>query len=221
MTVKSLTRNAELVTLLHRFGHGLSYSRIEELETAIAEQQITRDEEDVQKVMEVISQWRNPFETAGDLVSLSSGSIASSALKEDLVKAEEKGKSALVSFVQDRLTSSAVGYLATLPRLKLGTFGEVEKTVNQGGKSSVLRADRNLFARLLVLGQSRQINLRDLLTHELGPVPWVSGNLRWLTGYEKQVRSSEASEGWCRDPSKSNKCFCYCRRFHGTTENST
>ncbi|CAH3151980.1 unnamed protein product, partial [Pocillopora meandrina] len=29
-----------------------------------------RDEEDVQKVMEMISQWRNPFETADDLVSL-------------------------------------------------------------------------------------------------------------------------------------------------------
>ena len=39
MTVKSLTGNAELVTLLNRFGHGLSYSQIEELETAIAEQQ--------------------------------------------------------------------------------------------------------------------------------------------------------------------------------------
>ena len=122
--------------------------------------------------MEVISQWRNPFETADDLVSLSSGSIASSALKEDLLKAEEKGKSALVSFVQDRLTSSAVGFLETLPRLKLGKFGEVKKTVNQGGKSFVLRADRNLFARLLVIGQSRQIDLRDLLTHERGPVPW-------------------------------------------------
>ena len=34
------------------------------------------DEEDVEKVMEVISQWRNPFETADDLVSLSSGSTA-------------------------------------------------------------------------------------------------------------------------------------------------
>ena len=131
-----------------------------------------RDEEDVQKVMEVISQWRNPLETADDLVSLSSGSIASSALKEDLLKAEEKGKSALVSFVQDRLTNSAVGSFETLPRLKLGKFEEVKKTVNQGGKSFVLRADRNLFARLLVIGQSRQIDLRDLLTHELGPVPW-------------------------------------------------
>ena len=40
MTVKSLTGNAELVTLLNRFGHGLSYSQIEEHETAIAEQQL-------------------------------------------------------------------------------------------------------------------------------------------------------------------------------------
>ena len=36
----------------------------------------------------------------------------------------------------------------------------------------MLRADRNLFFRLLVIGQSLQINLRDLPTHELGPVPW-------------------------------------------------
>ena len=140
-----------------------------------------RDEEDVQKVMEVISQRRNPFEMADNLVSLSSGSITSSALKEDLLKAEEKGKSALVSFVQDRLTNSAVGFFETLPRLKLGKFREVKKTVNQGGKSFVLQADRNLFSRLLVIGQSQQIDLRDLLTHEL-TCALVSGNLRWLTG---------------------------------------
>ena len=41
MKVKSLTGNAELVTLLNRFCHGLSYSQIEELETAIAGQQIS------------------------------------------------------------------------------------------------------------------------------------------------------------------------------------
>ena len=36
----------------------------------------------------------------------------------------------------------------------------------------MLQADRNLFARLLVIGQSQQNCLRDLLTHELGPMPW-------------------------------------------------
>lgn len=36
----------------------------------------------------------------------------------------------------------------------------------------MLRADRNLFTGLLVIGQSQQIDLRDLLTHELRPMPW-------------------------------------------------
>ena len=44
----------------------------------------------------------------------------------------------------------------------------MKKTVNVGGKSVVLRADRNLFTRLVVIGQSQQ---RDL-THELGPISW-------------------------------------------------
>ena len=40
--VKSLTGNTEVVTILNRFGHGLSYSQIEELETALAEKEIER-----------------------------------------------------------------------------------------------------------------------------------------------------------------------------------
>jgi hypothetical protein len=40
LTVKSLTGNAEVITLLNRFGHGLSYSQILEIETALADKQI-------------------------------------------------------------------------------------------------------------------------------------------------------------------------------------
>ena len=107
----------------------------------------------MQKVIKVISQWKNPFvnEKADDLVSLSSGFVASDPLKEDLLKTEEKGKSALVLF--DRLTSSAIRF-ETLPRLKLGKFGEVKKELSAGGKSFVLQANRNLFAWLLVIGRS-------------------------------------------------------------------
>ena len=47
MTVKSLTGNADVVTLLNRFGHALSYTQIEELETAIAEKQIERQREGI------------------------------------------------------------------------------------------------------------------------------------------------------------------------------
>ena len=39
-----------------------------------------RRDEDVQKIMEVISHWRNPFEKADDVVSLSSGSVRQATL---------------------------------------------------------------------------------------------------------------------------------------------
>ena len=47
LTVKSLTGNAELVTLLNRFGHALSYSQIEELETALAEKEIAKEQDGI------------------------------------------------------------------------------------------------------------------------------------------------------------------------------
>lgn len=47
LTVKSLTGNAEVITLLNRFGHGLSYTQILELETALAEKQISSQRDGV------------------------------------------------------------------------------------------------------------------------------------------------------------------------------
>ena len=47
LTVKSLTGSAETVTILNRFGHGLSYTQIEELETALAERELERQREGV------------------------------------------------------------------------------------------------------------------------------------------------------------------------------
>ena len=47
LTIKSLTGNAELVTILNRFGHALSYSQIEELETALAGKEIAKEQDGI------------------------------------------------------------------------------------------------------------------------------------------------------------------------------
>ena len=47
MTVKSLTGNVELITILNRFRHGLSYSQVDEVETALAEMQIAKQQNGV------------------------------------------------------------------------------------------------------------------------------------------------------------------------------
>ena len=42
MTMRSITGSSEVVTLLNRFGRGVSYSKLEEIETAMVERQIDK-----------------------------------------------------------------------------------------------------------------------------------------------------------------------------------
>ena len=118
--------------------------------------------------------WSDPFEESEDLVSLSSGCVASESIRQDLLTAQKKGTDALTTFVEDRLLSNSKGFYGTLSKLKLGTFIDVQKksSSSKEEKTVILRADRNLFARLLVIGQSLKVGLRELLVHELGPLPW-------------------------------------------------
>ena len=113
----------------------------------------------------------NPFEPSEELASLSSGCVVTETIKSDLLAAKEKGTEALTAF--DRLLSDSIGFLDPLPKLRLGTFRDAQKTtVSKEGRAVILRTDRKLFARLLVIGQSRKMDLWQLLVHELGPLPW-------------------------------------------------
>ena len=51
--------------------------------------------------------------------------------------------------------------LKQLSKLKLDNFSNVKKSslLSKDGKSVILRADGNLFARLLVIGQSQKVDL--------------------------------------------------------------
>ena len=91
-----------------------------------------------------------------------------------MLTAKKKGTEALTTFVEDRLSSTSKCFCDTLSKLKLGNFSNVKKSssLSKEGKTVILRADRNLFARLLVIGKNRKVDLRELLVHEFGPLPW-------------------------------------------------
>lgn len=40
------------------------------------------------------------------------------------------------------------------------------------GRSFILKADRALFGRMIVMGQCRDINIKDMLCYSHGPLPW-------------------------------------------------
>ncbi|KAL8624539.1 hypothetical protein ACOMHN_005841 [Nucella lapillus] len=62
-----------------------------------------------------------------------------------------------------------------MKKASLKTFGSAakkRKTKYSDGRSVILKADRWLFGRMIVMGQSRNLNLKDLMCFPLGPHPW-------------------------------------------------
>ena len=48
-----------------------------------------------------------------------------------------------------------------------------KKTVSTQRRTTILKADRSLFRRMLITGQRRKIEVKDKLQHSLGPMPWA------------------------------------------------
>ena len=41
------------------------------------------------------------------------------------------------------------------------------------GNAAILKADRSLYGRMIVISQSWQLNMRAIFVHPLGPIPWA------------------------------------------------
>lgn len=97
--------------------------------------------------------------------------------------AYDKGEEAMVSFIRKQLMTTEVSFYALIPKLKLATFDFVSLTsaVKIGMRDAMLKADGDLFARLLVVAQTRDMDLQEVFKYFLGPLPWslvsVDGSL--------------------------------------------
>ena len=40
------------------------------------------------------------------------------------------------------------------------------------GKEIILKADKNLFSIMTTVAQSRQLDMKEILSHALEPTPW-------------------------------------------------
>ena len=138
---------------------------------------MTKDKIDVQNIISTISNMINPFDndpevSAGDLVHLSSGVIASPEVCSDLITAHKKGDDAFIAFSRERLQGE-VDLNETLKKQKLKTFSDASKpkTVVLKGKTVNIKSDRELLARLVVIGRVRNIDHRHMLSYCLGQFP--------------------------------------------------
>ena len=113
---------------------------------------ITKDENDIQGMVDVILNWINPFADADQpLASISTSAVASPEIAQDLDRAYLVSKAAYQDFKKERLEhdKSSVKFHDPLKKQKLKSFTNLSKTKNVAkskGNEIVLRADRNLFA---------------------------------------------------------------------------
>ena len=140
---------------------------------------ITRDESDVKSITSILQNtWRNPFNPdLQDLVCLLTGKAATPDMEHDLLQAKDIGETAYKAFREKRLQSNPpkVKFHDTIIKANLTTFTHLNKrtSVKAGQNQEViLRADRKLFAQMIIITESRNLQMREVLSHPLGPIPW-------------------------------------------------
>ncbi|KAK3746863.1 hypothetical protein QZH41_000037 [Actinostola sp. cb2023] len=153
---------------------------------------VQRDEDDVKKVISTLKTvMSNPFSVAeGDvpLSNLATGVVLQEELSNRILNAERLGVQEMKSFLKKRMHTNEVGFWEPVHKMNIKTFASLSKKAKMKSvdeKLVTVRADRNLFGRLLIASKSRDINLREVLKYELTSVPCAlahaDGSLRKTT----------------------------------------
>ena len=117
----------------------------------------------------------NPFScNTESLVNVAAGVVLPQDVADSLLASRPKGQEQMTTFVKKRINSHDVSFWHSIPNLKIKTFSSMSKKVKVkygDDKSITVHADRDLFGRLLIVANVRQINLQEVLSYELSPIP--------------------------------------------------
>ena len=163
---------------------------------------VTRDETDVQKLLSynTSSLMTDPFSSDAreELLNFATGVVLPTDISDNLLSNTEKGQEQMDTFVDERLNKCEVNVLDPLPNLKIKTFSYTTKKTNvraSNDKFVTVRADRDLFGRLQIASNARQIDLKEVLSYELSTVPFAlanqDGSLRKKKENENHVESTK------------------------------
>ena len=138
---------------------------------------MARDEADVQSLLSTLEGLVNPFRSQGqNLICLSTGKVATEDVARDL-QAKDLSERAYRKFSEERLEANPpkVKFHNTTSKAKVKTFSHMNKKVElrKGtAKEIVLKADCALFAQMTIIAEARQLSMKKVLSHPLGPLPW-------------------------------------------------
>ena len=124
--------------------------------------------------------WMNPFDpNETEFVSISTGTLPPPDVVRDLLDAKKIGTEAYETFKQDRLEDKRpkTQFHDKITKKKLKTFSDIQKKASTSNLNKVvLQADRKLFGHTVLAAESHHLQMSEVLSHPLGPLPWALAN---------------------------------------------
>lgn len=115
----------------------------------------------------------NPFvSNQAELICISSGVEVQTDVADRILQAEELGENQFSELCQNNLFTDNPDIFTKIKKNKLQTFPSKKLTVKDSqGRQVSMKTSRDLFARLLILSKTREINLKELLSYSLSDYP--------------------------------------------------
>ena len=137
-----------------------------------------KDEDDVHKVKNIIESLMSFFKSrdpSDPLSNIASGMKTTDDIADHLLTAKQKGNDVLTTFIEKGLQTGDVDLFAQLPNAELQTFQNLvmsKKTKAAESDIIVIKADRGVFNRMVVIAQHRRMSMQYVFKYPLGPLPW-------------------------------------------------
>ena len=66
-----------------------------------------------------------------------------------------------------------------MTKINLKTFSQIKRksSIQTQAKEIVRKAYRSLFGQMLIIARSRRLNMKEVLSHSLGPLLWALANI--------------------------------------------
>ena len=136
----------------------------------LTKSRISRDEKDVKSVYNVLSAIFIPRFSEQLLVSISTGTVVAESEADKVMEAYVNGKTAMQSFIDNRLSNNPkVSFFDPIKKMKTPGF-TVSKTkvCKTNSKIVSIESSNQLFSKISIISQKRNIDMKMLLTHPLG-----------------------------------------------------
>ena len=148
----------------------------------ISKTTIRESEENVPKIINMMESLLNLFKFDGNkqdedrasLVNIANGAVLPNDMTDKLLAAKENGENKMNEFVKQKKIENLRKFWKKISKVNTTNFETLNKVMTvptSKDKEKVSKYDKDLFQSFLVVSRRQEIDLQNVLSYKLSPVP--------------------------------------------------